>query len=1062
MTNIRLSRRSVRWPLLFFFSFTSDISPLSPPPTAANTMSFLAFVHSACGSTLHTFQVSGGSFSSPFYGITPPLVEFTRGDTYRFEAAGVTTFHPFKVGGVYLAPLSSYYNCDGCGSPLIGSSGAFEFTIPIDASETSLTYYCTVPSHNMKLQVALRDATPSPSPSPPPSPSPSSPPPSPPTEPLLPSPPHEQCDRVADFIIVGSGAGGTPAAAMMRKLGAEFLWFEAGADESDRLRNFAYTDPRHMPSQNWEPDERPLLRRADGTVMPYAIPRAAGGQTSHYGGVNYWTLSDTMASTEMSPNEMEVLEFVKNTTLGTGVVCDQYDPRYHTHSRTRMHPNTEDELSSTNACMYGRCNGTACATNKLFVSAYSVDTEKGAVADWQKGSTVTEFGADGLETRTEAQRLVVQGRRVLGVDVRSEEFGEYRACARKSVLLAAGVMGDASLLLPHMTQYEVFGQPYVVHMDYELLGFTASPARCDPDSVSGGVLIKLPRNGSGFMSTLGLCQKDGDTRILWGTPLAVNEKVQGVVRRAADGRIVADMNYDDSILATLTQDFQSTVRTLYGKEVNMDGLSFSDGGYHWTGGHDLSVRSRVKRFDNLYLADALSVTGPTSGWTSWNTRVAGALAAFRAVRSTSQRCAQTQQSYIDLTCCDEASGPTCANIKDQYQSEKCCNPIFEDFCERYHNTCVVPGYSTEYSDCLSFVNKLDDGQDGDATGDTVQCRLTHLGLAEQGAEQAQLHCPHASKAGDGYCSTKFCRDYFNTCVQPGHSPAFADCTADVGRKNEGVASGESSDYSGDTQLCRRLHLDVAMGGADVQLHCGHASPGGADACSTEFCRDYYATCVEPGHSPAFADCALDMESREPGVESGDSSDYKGDTRLCRRLHLSVAMTADPHIHCRHASLSGGDSCTSEFCADYEKVCVEPGHSLAYGDCAEEVARMPAGNDNSTDKYAEHTALCRSLHLDVAKGADPEVHCLHSSPSGGDSCTVEFCRQYETRCVKPGHSAPYDNCVRAFLEMPPGTVGDLYGNTRSCREAHMEFISQSDEQAAIHCPHVSSDGAEYCA
>jgi hypothetical protein len=45
-----------------------------------------------------------------------------------------------------------------------------------------------------------------------------------------------------------------------------------------------------------------------------------------------------------------------------------------------------------------------------------------------------------------------------------------------------------------------------------------------------------------------------------------------------------------------------------------------------------------------------------------------------------------------------------------------------------------------------------DGEDGAAGGDSVQCRIYHLGVAgSDGDTSAAVHCPHGSVGGGGVC-----------------------------------------------------------------------------------------------------------------------------------------------------------------------------------------------------------------------------------------------------------------------------------------------------------------------
>lgn len=155
---------------------------------------------------LKMFQVSGGSFSSPFYSITPTLDSFLKGDTYRFEAKAALSYHPFQIGNEYLTSLGAPFNCDGCNQPLVRLGDFFQFTVPNDTLVTKLTYYCTIRSHNMQKDVVIAPSSP-----PPPSTRPESPPPHSPLQPTSPQSPLRQAIQSCDTVVVGCGMAGTVA-----------------------------------------------------------------------------------------------------------------------------------------------------------------------------------------------------------------------------------------------------------------------------------------------------------------------------------------------------------------------------------------------------------------------------------------------------------------------------------------------------------------------------------------------------------------------------------------------------------------------------------------------------------------------------------------------------------------------------------------------------------------------------------------------------------------------------------------------------------------------------------
>ena len=84
------------------------------------------------------------------------------------------------------------------------------------------------------------------------------------------------------------------------------------------------------------------------------------------------------------------------------------------------------------------------------------------------------------------------------------------------------------------------------------------------------------------------------------------------------------------------------------------------------------------------------------------------------------------------------------------------------------------------------------GASGDSSGDTLACRVFHLGLATASADAATTHCPHASASGGGVCvsaqATSFCSSYDSTCASTGKGAAYSDCTADVTAMSAGTLS----------------------------------------------------------------------------------------------------------------------------------------------------------------------------------------------------------------------------------------------------------------------------------
>lgn len=116
------------------------------------------------------------------------------------------------------------------------------------------------------------------------------------------------------------------------------------------------------------------------------------------------------------------------------------------------------------------------------------------------------------------------------------------------------------------------------------------------------------------------------------------------------------------------------------------------------------------------------------------------------------------------------------------------------------------------------------GQPGSASGDTVQCRIFHLG-----ASRNDDHCDHAGFSGGGVCGglcEVYCRGIQGACT--GANAQFADA-ADCLAACAGIpATGAPGDLAGNTVQCRLGHLPFAY--ADPAAHCPHAGQAGTGAC----------------------------------------------------------------------------------------------------------------------------------------------------------------------------------------------------------------------------------------
>lgn len=289
------------------------------------------------------------------------------------------------------------------------------------------------------------------------------------------------------------------------------------------------------------------------------------------------------------------------------------------------------------------------------------------------------------------------------------------------------------------------------------------------------------------------------------------------------------------------------------------------------------------------------------------------------------------------------------------------------------------GYADEAACLAACALFPSNGQDGDASGDTLQCRAFHAGAAGDDAS----HCAHASAQGGNQCGTNcdvYCRFMVGTCATFDDVPTcMATCSAYP-------TDGTIGDADGNTVQCRTYH---AMAAAADDSHCPHAGITGGGACGDNVCEAYCdqvmnncdgAQALYPDRDACLASCG-----NMPQDGEWDATD--GNSVQCRAYHGAGASSADPASHCGHASANGGDVC-GEYCDAYcDQVmanCAD-GNSL-YADrsaCSAACGGFPVGSDFAV---GGDSVQCRIMHGSYPSADDPAGHCGHAAEvSAGDVC-----------------------------------------------------------------------------
>ncbi len=258
-----------------------------------------------------------------------------------------------------------------------------------------------------------------------------------------------------------------------------------------------------------------------------------------------------------------------------------------------------------------------------------------------------------------------------------------------------------------------------------------------------------------------------------------------------------------------------------------------------------------------------------------------------------------------------------------------CGTWCDNYCELATNNCTVENklYSSKEACPAECAKAAKTGKAGATSGDSVQCRIYHLGLAGVDPMSATMHCPHAKVPSDpgSPCSDAVapadptCEGYCDAVMK--------SCTGDLAQygtkdacltycKTQGkLAIGKAGETSGNTVGCRTYHAGLAgKDAASALTHCVHSGPTGGDVCGS-WCDNYCALAKSncTGDKVLYstdADCAAKCGAIKNNGNAGATS---GDTVQCRIYHLGVAGTdaAMATTHCPHAKTpaEAGTPCT---------------------------------------------------------------------------------------------------------------------------------------------------------
>jgi hypothetical protein len=218
----------------------------------------------------------------------------------------------------------------------------------------------------------------------------------------------------------------------------------------------------------------------------------------------------------------------------------------------------------------------------------------------------------------------------------------------------------------------------------------------------------------------------------------------------------------------------------------------------------------------------------------------------------------------------------------------------------------------------------------DTGGDSYQCRIYHLSVANQSASNAMTHCPHAGfNGGPGVCGS-FCESYCDSMMGAcnGSNAAFtsrAFCMQECSYypRNMNFLPNSSATPADNSIDCRAWHSQVAVANSP-NVHCFHAAPQGGQFCGSaceNYCDNVMAVCTSglmqwKDRTQCLTACAswpLQNNTNDPLAPV-----TMGNSLPCRKYHAFVSGQSmdNAKIHCIHTGPLGGSGTCGSACEGY--------------------------------------------------------------------------------------------------------------------------------------------------
>ncbi|MEZ4265499.1 MAG: hypothetical protein R3F39_03900 [Myxococcota bacterium] len=323
-----------------------------------------------------------------------------------------------------------------------------------------------------------------------------------------------------------------------------------------------------------------------------------------------------------------------------------------------------------------------------------------------------------------------------------------------------------------------------------------------------------------------------------------------------------------------------------------------------------------------------------------------------------------------------------------------CGTWCDNYCHLALRNCTgaLKLYDSDAA-CQAACKTMNDGdRAGAKEGDSVQCRINNLALAQAEPGFDAIYCPRGAQDGGDTCATladcgTYCTDFLKNCTGGNNPYTNEQQCNNVCELYSKFPKGAVGTQSGNTVACRTYHAGLA-GLADAGTHCRHAGPTGGNTCGTwceNYCHLAMVNCT--GEFALYPDLDACMDVCKELPNDGALQSTTSDTVQCR---IGFAGTAGIE----------GDSSAITQCpqaAEWGPSCREPlptgctgGKASTIDGCLE----CGAASANAADAVGDLAELYEACESDADCAlVDPDTECA-------GACDVavngKFVKAYESQ------------------------------------------------------------------